>query len=47
MNFEAMDIREMNYRSDYFDLIIDKSTIDALVCSKNPAVDVALMLMEC
>lgn len=40
-----MDVREMTYESNMFDLIIDKSTIDALLCSENAFYNTAKMLM--
>ena len=44
--FKKMDVREMTFPDETFDLIIDKSTIDALLCGDNAAVDVATMLKE-
>ena len=32
MKWDVMDCREMTYKNEFFDLIIDKSTIDALLC---------------
>ena len=42
-----MDVREMTYDSNFFDLIIDKSTIDALLCGEDAFINVAKMLKEC
>jgi hypothetical protein len=39
-----MDCTNMKFPSDYFDLIIDKSTIDALLCGDNAFLNTALML---
>lgn len=36
----------MSYPNEYFDLVIDKSTIDSLMCSDCPLVNVAKMLEE-
>ena len=44
MRYDVMDIRKMGYLNESFDLIIDKSTIDSLMCSEEPLVNVALML---
>lgn len=33
MIYEVMDVTAMSYPDRYFDLVIDKSTIDALLCS--------------
>ncbi len=37
----------MTYDSNFFDLIIDKSTIDALLCGEDAFINVAKMLKEC
>ena len=42
-----MDVRELNYAKEMFDLIIDKSTIDALLCGNFAYINVAVMLKEC
>ena len=47
MKWEVMDARELGYESQMFDLIIDKSTIDALLCGKFAQINVAIMLKEC
>ena len=46
MTWEVMDIRDMKYEDCMFDLIIDKSTIDALLCGDNASINVATMLKE-
>jgi len=46
MVFEVMDVRDMQYDDNIFDLIIDKSTIDALLCGENSYINVAKMLKE-
>lgn len=33
MVYEVMDVRRMTYSNESFDLVLDKSTIDALMCS--------------
>ena len=39
-----MDIRNLRFPANYFDLIIDKSTIDAILCGDQAFMNVALML---
>lgn len=41
-----MDVREMSYANNTFDMVIDKSTIDTLMCSENPILNVAKMVEE-
>lgn len=41
-----MDVRDLKYEQNTFDLIIDKSTIDALLCGDSSFINVALMLKE-
>ena len=47
MKFEVMDVRDLTYKTGQFDLIIDKSTIDAILCGNAAFYNVALMLKEC
>jgi hypothetical protein len=42
-----MDVRNMRFESNTFDLIIDKSTIDALLCGDSAFLNTALMMREC
>lgn len=42
-----MDCRDLMYAGSVFDLIIDKSTIDALLCGTNAFINVAIMMKEC
>eukprot|EP01038_Epipyxis_sp_PR26KG_P005182 gene5182-7210_t len=35
LNYETMDARSLTYPTSYFDLVIDKGTIDAMLCNKN------------
>ena len=39
-----MDVTQMTYPDKYFDMIIDKSTIDAVLCSDEPYINTAKML---
>ena len=45
MEWEVMDIRDMSYGDNTFDMILDKATLDTLCCSG--VLDVTLMLKEC
>ena len=47
MKWDVMDCRDLTYEDEHFDLIVDKSTIDALLCGENAYLSVALMLAEC
>ena len=47
LKWEVMDVRNMSYLSNFFDLIIDKSTIDALLCGKSSFLNTAIMMKEC
>ena len=48
MKWDIMDVRDMAiYKNESFDLIIDKSTIDAILCGSSAFIDVAIMLKEC
>ncbi len=46
MTYEVMDVRDIKYESNYFDLAIDKSTIDALLCGDEAFINVAKMIKE-
>jgi len=41
-----MDVRDLKYEDNTFDLAIDKSTIDALLCGDNSFINVAIMIKE-
>ena len=45
--WDQMDIRKMQYENNQFDLIIDKSTMDALLCGDYSTINVAIALKEC
>ena len=42
-----MDVRDLTYETEFFDLIIDKGTLDAMLCSDEAFTNVAKMLKEC
>ena len=46
MSYEVMDVCQISYPSEYFDIAIDKSTIDALLCGDNAFYNVAKMMKE-
>ena len=46
MRYDVMDVRNMEYKDQTFDLLIDKSTIDSLMCSDHPLVNVAQLVEE-
>ena len=46
MIYEVMDVRKLNYEDNSFDLAVDKSTIDALLCGDNAFINVAKMIKE-
>lgn len=46
MYYEQMDVCDLKYPDNFFDIAIDKSTIDALLCGDNAFVLVALMMKE-
>jgi len=46
MKYEKMDCCELKYDDNYFDVAIDKSTIDAILCGDNAYLHTALMLKE-
>jgi ubiquinone/menaquinone biosynthesis C-methylase UbiE len=41
-----MDVRDIKFPDNHFDLAIDKSTIDALLCGEKSFVNVAIMIKE-
>lgn len=47
MKWDVMDVMDLQYKDNQFDLIIDKSTIDAILCGSDAYVNVAKMLKEC
>jgi len=41
-----MNAMQLRYQTGFFDLVVDKSTIDALLCGDNAYMNVALCLKE-
>lgn len=41
-----MDVRDLKFKDETFDLAIDKSTIDALLCGDHSFLNVAIMTKE-
>ena len=46
LHFDVMDVKEMKFKDETFDCVIDKSTIDALLCGEHSFMNVALMTKE-
>lgn len=46
MVYDVGDVRKMDYPSESFDMVLDKSTIDTLMCSDNPLTNTAQMVDE-
>ena len=46
LNYELMDVYNMKFKNNFFDLIIDKSTLDAISCSYDYNINIAKMLKE-
>ena len=46
MTYEVMDVRDLKYEDNTFDLAVDKSTIDALLCGEDAFINVAKMIKE-
>lgn len=43
---EVGDVRDIKSENNYYDLAVDKSTIDALLCGDNSFLNVAIMTKE-
>lgn len=43
---EVMDARDMKYKNNCFDLVIDKSTLDSFLCGEHSFINVAIYLKE-
>lgn len=44
MRYDVMNVMNMSYEDNYYDLAVDKSTIDALLCGEKSFYNVATML---
>ena len=42
-----MDVCNMSYPENFFDVAIDKSTIDTILCGENPVLNCFTFLKEC
>ena len=48
LRWQTMDARDMGYFENHkFDVIIDKSTLDTLLCGNSAYLNVGIMLKEC
>lgn len=46
MKFQTMNALELEYENDSFDLVIDKSTLDAILCGSQSFINAAQMIKE-
>ena len=46
MIYEVIDVCDLKYEDNIFDLIIDKSTMDALLCGDDYCINIAKMIKE-
>lgn len=46
MSWEVMDARDLKFNSNFFDLIVDKSTLDTVMCGESANLNCAMMLKE-
>ena len=46
MTYEVMDVRNLKFENNFFDLAVDKSTMDAILCGDNSFINAAKMLKE-
>jgi len=47
LTFDVMDVRELKYSDESFDCVIDKGTLDAILCGSDSARNANMMLSEC
>jgi len=47
LKFEVMDVRDIKYKDETFDCIIDKGTLDAILCGSDSDKNSGQMLSEC
>jgi len=43
IKYSVMDATNMDYENNSFDVVIDKGTLDALICSKNLVLGMKLL----
>eukprot|EP01006_Ploeotia_vitrea_P038351 TRINITY_DN66227_c6_g3_i2.p1 TRINITY_DN66227_c6_g3~~TRINITY_DN66227_c6_g3_i2.p1 ORF type:complete len:209 (-),score=104.04 TRINITY_DN66227_c6_g3_i2:356-982(-) len=46
-NFMSMDVRKLKFPDAHFDLIVDKGTLDAILCGSDSSRNAGMMLAEC
>lgn len=46
MKFQVMDALDMQFQDDTFDLVIDKSTLDAILCGKQSFLNASKMIFQ-
>jgi len=47
LKFEVMDCRAMRYDSESFDCLVDKGTLDAILCGQDSAKNAEALLADC
>lgn len=45
--WQVMDCTNLEYEDEFFDIVIEKSTIDSLLCGNRAYKKTAMMLREC
>jgi SAM-dependent methyltransferase len=46
MKWDVMDVRDLKFSSNHFDIVIDKALMDTIMCGENSFCSVALMTKE-
>eukprot|EP00823_Brevimastigomonas_motovehiculus_P001217 TRINITY_DN11737_c0_g1_i1.p1 TRINITY_DN11737_c0_g1~~TRINITY_DN11737_c0_g1_i1.p1 ORF type:complete len:249 (+),score=66.14 TRINITY_DN11737_c0_g1_i1:158-904(+) len=47
LSFQTMDVRDLRFKDETFDIICDKGTLDAILCGNESAKNSTTMLHEC
>jgi len=47
LRFETMDVRDLKFKDETFDCVVDKGTLDAILCGSDSAKNAGQMLAEC
>jgi len=47
LRFETMDVRDLKFKDETFDCVVDKGTHDAILCGSDSAKNAGQMLAEC